>query len=598
MTVKKNKEYSAESIQVLDDISHIRLRPSHYVGDTSAFGHFIILKEIIDNALDEGLAGHTDLIRVTLLDNGKGARVADLGRGVPLEYNSKTKLSTLATVFAFAKSGGKFNNDAYATSAGLHGVGATATNALSVQFIATSWRGAQKGTVSFAKGRLQGKDAVIEKNPDRIKHGTMVEFLPDYKEIFTDVTAYDPNQVRQRLLEAAFFLGKKVKVQFQPALDQPAETLPNDGIVGLLKSFSKPTNPAELDIEFTVQVAGEDKTAYADIAFGWTGELDTQPDIRSYVNLSHTKDGGAHHSAFEKALVGFLLDRCRNKCSSKEILEGLVAVVHLRHPNPQFSSQTKEKVVNKDLAKQMVEALEPKLKSWGRKNAAEIDAWLADAARRFEEREAQKDLKKALKDLKTTKRNSRGVLPSKLYEADCPASQRELYLVEGSSAAGSVVKGRNADYQEVLPLKGKILNVFKATDAEVVANKEVQTIFAAIGGGAGNKFNLADCRVSKVILLADADFDGSHISTLLIGLLAKYARPLLEAGMVYSVDAPLFLASLPNGDRVYGHSMDDIREKTGKSYGKSVVTRLKGHGESQSYEVAEYAMNPPTRKLS
>ena len=187
-------------------------------------------------------------------------------------------------------------------------------------------------------------------------------------------------------------------------------------------------------------------------------------------------------------------------------------------------------------------------------------------------------------------------MPSKLYEADCPAAKRELYLVEGDSAAGSVVKGRDAGFQEVLPLKGKILNVFKASDAEALANKEIATIFAALGY-VGGKFDMKNCRVGKVITLCDGDSDGSHIATLLIALLAKFARPLLDAGMVYSVNAPLFLASLPNGDRVYGHSMDDIRQKAGKAFSKAVVTRLKGHGEAEADEVAEYAMDPSTRRL-
>lgn len=582
----KNKDYTSSSIKVLDDISHIRMRPGLYVGGANSTGHFIILKEIIDNAIDEAIAGHASVIRVKISDDGKSAEVFDNGRGIPHEKHPKTGLSTLATVFGTAKSGGKFDNETYGTSVGTHGVGSTATNALSKSFYAESYRGKKVASVSFVRGKIVGKDASIDVNPTKEKHGTLVKFTPDYEEIFKDVKAFNIAEAESRLSDAAHLLGKT-----RITLDclGSSKTFSSAGISGILNV----DGAYSADFEIEVDVGGEIRTANVSVAWKWANEYKSI----SLVNLSRTTDGGQHASGWESAISEFLLDRCKNKCSSREILDTLQYAIHVSHPNPQFSSQTKEKLINKGLSKAIADAALPHLKSWARKNAAAVDAMLQAAVSTYEARQAQKDLKAALKDLKTTKRSSRGILPDKLFEADCKPYIRELYLVEGDSAAGSAVKGRDANFQEILPLKGKILNVFKASEADAVANEEIAAIVSSVGGGFSSKFNIDDVRIGKVIILSDSDHDGHHISSLIVGLFAKYMPGLLERGMIYTVDAPLFKASLPGTrTRWFGHTLDEIKNKAGKSFAKCDVTRLKGHGEANPDEVAEYAMGS-TRKL-
>lgn len=582
----KSKEYNSNSIQVLDDIAHIRLRPGLYVGGANATGHFIILKEIIDNGIDEAIGGHADRISVKISDDCRSAEVFDNGRGIPHEKHPKTGLSTLATVFGTAKSGGKFDNDTYGTSVGTHGVGSTATNALSESFYAESYRGRKMASVEFSRGKMLGRDAKIGDNPTKVKHGTLVRFTPDYREVFKDVSGFNLAEVRGRLTDAAHLLPKtKISLSHGGTL----EDFPCKGVAGILGDESAYSTAFDVEVD----VGGEKKTASVSVAWKWANEGRSV----SLVNLSRTADGGQHASGWESALVDFLLERCKNKCSAKEITENLQYALHISHPNPQFSSQTKEKLINKGLGKSIADAAVPQLKSWARKNAATVDAFLANAVTAYEQRQAQKDLKAALKDLKTTKRSSRGILPDKLFEADCKPYLRELYLVEGDSAAGSAVKGRDASYQEILPLKGKILNVFKASEADAIANDEIAAIVASVGGGFGSKFNIGDVRIGKLIILSDSDHDGHHISSLIIGLFAKYMPGLLERGMIYSVDAPLFKASLPGTrQRWFGHTMDDVRAKAGKHFSKCDVTRLKGHGEANPDEVGEYAMSS-TRRL-
>lgn len=582
---KTKQTYEAKDIVSLDSLEYIRIRPDHVVGNTSELGHYIIFKEIIDNALDEAAAGYASEIKVWLSDDLKSVKVEDNGRGIPLEKNEKRGISTLAMVFAYSQTGGKFNNNIYANSIGTHGIGATATNALSEKFKVQSYRGKQTGIAEFKKGVLTTKDAVITPITKK-KTGTVVEFTPDYQDIFKTVSAYDYGQVRARLAEAANLL-KDVKISLE--FNGKTEVLPHVGIAGFLTSKK---GLSVFDAAFNTKNKDEDAVAEISVALAFgSGER------HAIVNLSKNADGGVHMEGVESALYDLLQQRCKSKCPSKTILDGFDIAVYLKHPLPTFSSQTKEKLINKGLSKEVYEAVTPGLKSWIRKNASDVDAFLEKAIAEYERMLEAKEVKKALKDIKQTKRNSRGVLPDKLFEADCKATKRELYLVEGDSAAGSAVKGRDASFQEILPLKGKIINSLKSSDSEVLANEEVAAIFAAIGGGIGEKFNLANIRVSKVILLSDSDHDGYHITCLLLSLFAKYMPGLLEGGYVYTVDAPLFKGSLPGSKkRWFGHSIEDIKQKSGKEFKKLDITRLKGHGEANPDEVAEYAMES-TRKL-
>lgn len=601
----KEKKYDASSIQVLTNIEHIRAKPGFVVGGNNEVGLRVILKEILDNSFDEALVGHASTVTVILDEDCCGATVIDDGRGIPLEKHPKTKISTLATVFANSGAGAKFNNESYGASGGTNGIGSTAVNALSETFQAWSYRGRQQGYAEFKRGKLTGKDAVISKNDSGIKHGTKVHFRPDFEQIFKDVAPYKAVDIKSQLEDTAGLLPG-IKIQFQETPAATIEVFDNSsGLGGLLAKYAGENllfAPIIKDVEFvatsrSLDLAGGESVAKAEFAIGWRKSTEGQPLIRSYANLTYNGDGGTHQNSFERAIAGYFVERSGNKCSAKEVMEGLVGIIHLKHPDPQFSSQTKDKLINTDVAKRLQEAIEPAIKSWTRSHAAEVDAWLAKCVERFEYRQRERDEKSALKDLKSGQRK-RGIMPAKLFEAKCRADQRELFIVEGDSAAGSAADGRDASYQEVLPLKGKILNVLRAPLAEALANPEITAIIAAIGGGIGDDFDLGKCRVSKVLLLADGDHDGSHISALVVSVLARFMKPLLEAGRVYVVDAPLFRAAIPNSQkRFYAHSIEELKKKAGKEFSKCEIGRLKGHGEADSKEVAEYALKPETRKL-
>jgi DNA gyrase/topoisomerase IV subunit B len=586
------KDYSAQDIDLLTDIEQIRKRPDMWVGDSDEVGHFVIFKEIFDNSLDEAICGHAKNIYVALDADGRGVTVEDDGRGIPFDRHEKSGISALATVFAYSKSGGKYNKGQYETSIGTHGVGSTCTNALSEVFVATSWRRKECATVEFRRGVLCGGDAVVSKTKET-RHGTRVYFKPDYEEIFTSIQGYSAALIKERLLQAAT-LARGVNIFFRIVGEEFAK-IESVGIAGLV-GMSDDVNEHSLAVVETIDWEGNKVDMRIEVVWGWSkigGEV-----FESFINFSRTKDGGQHLVGWQNALGDFLVERAKNKCTRQEIFAGLQCGIHVTHPGPKFSSQIKDKLTNKGLSSIIQDALRQHLKGWARRNVAEIDSLLLSAVAAYEEKEAQKNLKKAQKCLKLTRKTTRGILPAKLFEADCRPSVRELYIVEGDSAAGSAVRGRDASYQEVLPLKGKILNAFKATEADVLLNTEVAAVIAAVGGGFGGKFNVAEARVSKVILLSDGDHDGSHISSLILALFVKYMPGLLERGIVYMVDSPLFKGSLAGTKiRWFGYTMDDLKNKAGKDFKRCDITRLKGHGEANFDEVAEYAMNPSTRRL-
>lgn len=594
------RKYEADDVQVLDDRTQVRLRPSRVVGGADETGLRVCLKEILDNSFDECLAGHATQVRLVLDEDCRGATVIDNGRGIPLEKNPTTKLTTLATVFANSRAGSKFATSAYGLSVGLNGEGSSAVNFLSETFTATSYRGRQKGRVEFRRGQIVGKDAVIEKNDSGIKHGTVVHFRPDFEQIFKDTEVYNPAEIKSSLEDTALLLPN-VEVQFQATPTSQVEVFNNSlGLLAMLEKYGATDirfEPIVREVSWDVETQeGFPAKAHAEFALAWRKNGES-PVVRSYTNLGFTSEGGTHQAGFERAIANYFVERCGGKCSAREVMDGLVGILHLKHPAPKFDSQTKERLSNKELAKQVQEAIEPALKTWTRSRAAEVDAWLAECAELYEYRKKEKDDRSALKDLKSGQRK-KGIMPTKLYEANCRPDQRELFICEGDSAAHSLAKGRDASFQEVLPLRGKILNALKASLAECLENKEIQAIVAAIGGGLGEDFDLSKCRASKILLVCDADQDGDHISALAISLFARFMPELLKSGRVYVVDAPLFVAALPASQRrYYGHTMEELKKKAGKDFSRCVVTRLKGHGQANVAEVAEYALNPQTRKL-
>lgn len=594
--------YTKDNVKVLDDIEHIRLRPGMYVGGTDEASYYHIAKEIYDNSFDEALAGHATKIRVTLDDDLKGMSIIDDGRGIPHEKHDKTGLSTLATVFMIARSGAKFESMAYSTSVGLHGVGATATNALSELFEAKSFRDKKVAYVKFSHGLLSKEtpDAVISDNTSKLKRGTYIHFRPDPK-IFGNLK-FDPEVLANKLRETSYLLPG-IKIEFlkdkgaEPQIFQSKE-----GLLGLLKSklatgekFA--VDPLVSKLKFKTLVSSGEKDAEAEICLTWIKDAeDTQ--VFSFVNLSGTIDGGTHANGLEKGISKALLTLAKDKCTTSELFRGLRAIIHVKHPGPQFNNQTKHKLVNADLSNILSELVEKSTIKWARSNKEWSDSFIKESIELYEQKMSDKDLKKALKGLKKVKKSTKGVLPSKLFEADCAPHMRELFLVEGDSAMGSCVEARDAGYQEVLALRGKVVNVLRTDLSDALANKEIANIVTAIGAGVGPAFDLKKCRVGRVILLTDADVDGQHIASLLTTFFVEHMRPLVEDGRLFLVDSPLFQASVPNSHtRYYAHTLDDLKLRAGKTFGKCDISRLKGHGEANPEAVAEYAMRPGSRKL-
>lgn len=593
-----SKKYESSNVDVLSDIEHIRLRPGMYVGGANEKGYNHIAKEVIDNSLDECLAGHATLVRVVLDGDHKGMSVVDDGRGIPFTKHEKTGLSTLVTVFSFGRSGAKFDNKAYGTSVGLHGVGATATNALSEEFEAYSFRKSKQAKATFKRGILQGKDAEVTKNTSTIKHGTVVHFRPD-PEIFKTIDSYSSEEIKESLAEVAYLLPNAT-IEFKDSPKAQVEKLPSEnGLLGLLKSsFGDEFTSPIFHEEFTFEVDTKDgpATAIAEVAFGWVNS--SHQESKVFVNLTRNDDGGSHENGSIRGITAPLIAKGKNKFTEKEALAGLRFITHVKHPSPEFSSQTKEKLINRKLTSQISTGLAPLLEKWMRKNSAWVKDFITSCTTAFEESQQEKDKKKALKNLKKVKKSSRGILPGKLVEADCTPDKRELFIVEGDSAMGSVRKARDAKFQEILPIRGKILNSVRTDLATALKNKEISAIVTSIGAGISDTFNVSKSRASKVILLSDADPDGKHITSLLLGLFVTYMPGLIEDGRVYIVDSPLFKATVQGThERFYAHTMESLKKKAGRKFSKCDISRLKGHGEANADEVGEYAMNIGTRKL-
>lgn len=589
-------------IKALDPIEHIRHAPGMYVGGVGVDSHFHIFREIFENSTDEVLGGHCDLITVAMDSDNKGITVTDNGRGIPQGKHESTGLSTLATVFLKTNTGAKFDKTAYGNARGMHGVGSTATNALSELFEAYSYRDKKQAYVKFEFGQLSAEtpDAIIKKNTSSIEHGTQVHFRPDPK-VFKSVPAYDPLQVRETLMDVACLLPG-LNIDFFNKDGEKEHFESQMGLITLLKNKCKGGEhflvaPFTSTIKFKTDTMDGLSDAEADVCFTWVDGVEDSR-VYSYVNLATTPKGGTHALGLEKGILKALLAHCKEKASSSELLSGFRAVIHLRHPRPQFNAQTKPELTNPTVSQEIQEAIAPVVQAFLNANKTWVSGFIASAIEAFEKKQAEKDLKKALKGLKKVRRSSKGIMPSKLFEANCSPNVRELFLLEGDSAKGSCVGARDAGFQEILALRGKVINVLRCSLSEAIENKEITDIINAIGGGVGDSFDLKKCRVARVIMLPDADVDGAHISSLLIAFFVQYMRPLVEDGRLFLVDSPLFQASVPNSHtRFYAHTMEELKKKAGKLFNKCEVSRLKGHGEANSDAVAEYAMKPGTRKL-
>jgi DNA gyrase subunit B len=587
--------YQAKDITVLEGLEAVRRRPGMYIGSTGPRGLHHLIWEVVDNSVDEAMAGYCSKISVTLRADG-GVEVTDDGRGIPVDRMEKTKRSALTTILTTLHSGGKFEQGAYTVSGGLHGVGISVVNALSTRLEAEVRREGNLYTQEFRVGQPKTKDPKKER-PFK-KTGTTIRFWPD-PDIFSETTEFDYDIVASRLRETAFLnRGLQITLTDERGEEPREESFYYKGgltdFVNHLNSKRDPLHPHIVDI------SDVSEDAEIELAMQWTNTY--TESILTFANNINTHEGGTHEEGFRKALTKAINDFARSKNILKEkdanltgedVREGLTAVVSVRVKEPQFEGQTKTKLGNTEIRSYVEKTLNRKLPVWLEKYSPE--------ARRIVDKciNAAKARDAARKARELTRRKSgleSGGLPDKL--ADCSSrnpDESELFIVEGKSAAGPAKAARDSETQAILPIRGKILNVEKARLAKALQNAEVQDIITAVGTGIGDDFELEKARYHKIVLLADADVDGAHIRTLLLTLLFRHLRPLIEAGYVYVAQPPLYRVKV--GSKI--HYLHDDRALTEfqKDHPKVKPTRFKGLGEMNARELWDTTMNPETRTL-
>ena len=597
--------YSAGNIQVLKGLEAVRKRPGMYIGSTGPRGLHHLVYEVVDNSIDEAMAGFCDTITVAL-EKDDIVRVEDNGRGIPVDMHPTEHVSALELVLTRLHAGGKFDKGSYKVSGGLHGVGVSCVNALSVWLEATVDRDGKKYCQKYAIGVPKTK---VEEIGVSDRHGTTIRWKAD-SSIFTETTTYDFDVLKTRLRELAF-LNSGITIIFRDErLETPKEEILKfeGGIVQYVKEMnshkqSKFYLPAE-----PIYITGEKDDVITELAFQYNSGFDE--NINTYVNDINTRDGGTHLEGFKSALT-FVLNKALDaneklkkrldkdeKLTGDDVRAGIVTVLSMKVPEPEFEGQTKEKLGNTEV-RTIVDALvKDKLTIFFEQNPAVLEKVLekaiAEASARIAARKA--------KDASRKKTLSDGFgLPEKL--ADCSLKDPEMcevYIVEGDSAGGSAKKGRDPKTQAILPLWGKMLNVEKVRPEKVMNNDKLEPVIASLGAGFGKDFNIEKLRYHKIIIMADADVDGSHIRTLLLTFFFRYMPQLIENGYVYLAMPPLFRVQLGKKEPVYCYSdaeRDAALDALGDQREKADVQRYKGLGEMDGKQLWETTMDPAHRKM-
>ena len=612
--IRSNSEsednYGADQIQVLEGLEAVRKRPGMYIGSTGPRGLHHLVYEVVDNSVDEALAGFCDTILITMLKNG-GIRVVDNGRGIPVDLNKAENKSSVEVVMTILHAGGKFGGGGYSVSGGLHGVGISVVNALSERVDTEVRRQGAVWRMSFTNGV---PDAPLAKGEATDESGTSQTFWPN-SDIFETVE-FDFETLRARFQQMAFLnKGLSITLTDERELDGNTEEVSvtymyENGLVDYVEYLNSTKKLEVVHPEIiSFELEDTENKISLEVAMQWTNSY--QESVHTYANTINTHEGGTHEEGFRAALTTLVNKYAREKGIIKEkdenltgddVREGLTAVISVKLAEPQFEGQTKTKLGN-TIAKSFVQRITgDQLGDWFDRNPTQArdvirKAIQASAARMAARKAREQTRRKGLLES--------GGMPGKLR--DCSSndpSLSEIFMVEGDSAGGSAVQGRNPEFQAILPLRGKILNVEKARLDRALANNEVQAMITAFGAGIGEDFNPEKARYHKVVLMADADVDGQHITTLLLTLLFRYMRPLIDLGYVYLAQPPLYRLKWSNAQHeyVYSDRERDQLVELGLASGKRMpkdngIQRYKGLGEMDYKELWETTMDPATRTL-
>lgn len=591
------QDYDASQIQVLEGLEAVRKRPGMYIGSTSGEGLHHLVWEIVDNSIDEALAGFADEINV-IVETDNSITVIDNGRGIPVDIQKKTGRPALETVFTILHAGGKFGGGGYKVSGGLHGVGGSVVNALSSSLEVRVHKNGNIYFQGYSRGAVLN-DVEIIGTTDR--HGTTVHFLPD-TEIFKETIEFDYERLAVRVRELAF-LNRGLKITIEDKRKEKPQ-IQEYHFQGGIKSYVGFLNSNKnVLFEDPIFLEGEQQGISVEVALQYTDGYHS--NLLTFANNIHTYEGGTHESGFKTALTRVINDYAkRNKLikenednlTGEDVREGLTAVVSIKHPDPQFEGQTKTKLGNSE-ARTITDRL----------FSAHFDKFLMEnpqIARKIVEKGLLASRARlAAKRAREVTRKKSGLeisnLPGKL--ADCSSKNpeiSEIFIVEGDSAGGSAKQGRSRLFQAILPIRGKILNVEKATLDRILANEEIRALFTAMGTGFGGDFDLSKARYHKLVIMTDADVDGAHIRTLLLTLFYRYMRPVVEAGFVYIAQPPLY--QVKQGKKmVYLDSEEELDNllKEWPLAPKPVIQRYKGLGEMDAEQLWETTMNPENRRL-
>ena len=592
---KFEHEYGAEQIQVLDGLEHVRKRPGMYIGSVSIRGLHHLAYEIVDNCVDEALAGYCTEINI-VIEPGNIMSVEDNGRGIPVEIHPKTHISTAETVYTVLHAGGKFGGDSgYKVSGGLHGVGASVVNALSNWVEVTIQRDGGIYQMKFEKGKTVKK---LEKIGNSKKTGTKVRFLAD--DTIFETQEFDYDVLETRFREMAF-LTKGLKITFEDKRNPEKQKKVEFCFDGGLKSFVEFLNKnkeclhkdpiyIEKDGEVPVEIAMQYTTSYSE-------------NIYTFVNNINTIEGGTHLEGFKRALTKVFNDYARShnllkdkdaNLQGEDIREGMTAVISVKVKEPQFEGQTKTKLGNSNVTGIVQSMVNEALSNFLEENPSVAKAILEKCISASRAREAARKAREEVRKGKTKKKEQ--LLSDKLTPASGKdKTKNELFLVEGDSAGGSAKGGRDRKFQAILPLRGKVLNTEKAKLDDIFKNEEINTMIYTIGAGYGSNFIEEDMQYDKIIIMTDADDDGAHIQCLLLTFFYKYMRPLIEKGHLYIAMPPLF--KITSGKETkYAYTTDELKDMT-KSLNKYEIQRYKGLGEMNAVQLWETTMDPKTRTL-